>query len=181
MKLSHPQVILATAAMAAAGCARGGPGAAAKSAETPVSARRVLEAHLVYDPAAQPNAPGPLGDGDLVGSGGGEVTGALKGSMRWSLYERRDEGGPARAARCTMYFVGAVHTDDGATIPFEGRGYAVNRTATWSVAGAFAFQPPQAEKYAWLRGAALSWLGEFDPQAGGSRYAIYELAKSEGE
>jgi hypothetical protein len=139
MKLIHPRLLLTSAAMAAAGCVPSGPPDAKREAESAAGVRRVLEARLVYEPAATANPLGPLGDGELVGSGGGEVTGALKGSMRWSLYERRDVGDPTRAPRCAMYFVGTVRTDDGSSIPFEGRGYAVSRTATWSVAGAFAF------------------------------------------
>jgi hypothetical protein len=181
MKLIHPHLLLTSAAVAAAGCAHGGSADSKQEAESAVGVRRVLEALLVYDHEATPNPLGPLGDGELVGSGGGEVTGALKGSMRWSLYERRDVGDPSRAPRCAMYFVGTVRTDDGSTIPFEGRGYAVSRTETWSVAGAFAFQPPDSERYAWLRHTALSWLGEFDPQAGTSRYAIYKLSESPAE
>jgi hypothetical protein len=174
MEVTHPHLhlLVTGAAMAVAGCVHGGSADAKRETESAAGARRVLEAPLVYDHAATPTPLGPLGDGELVGSGGGEVTGAL--------YERRDGGDASRAPRCAMYFVGTVRTD-GSTIPFEGRGYAVSRTGTWSVAGAFAFQPPDSEKYAWLRHTALSWLGEFDPQAGTSRYSIYKLSESPAE
>lgn len=180
MKLIRPKLLLPAAALAAAGCVHSSADGR-EDARSSTGARRVLEARLVYDHSAPANPPGPMGDGELVGSGGGEVTGALRGSMLWSLYEKRDGGDAGRTPRCAMYFVGSVRTDDGATIPFEGRGYAVSRTGTWSVAGAFAFQPPDSEKYAWLRHTALSWLGEFDPQAAASRYAIYQLAQPSNE
>jgi hypothetical protein len=178
MKLSYPELLLTSAALAAAGCTHGGAAVSPGAADPAVGARRVLEGRLLYDGSAPANPPGPLADGELVGSGGGEVSGAMKGSLRWSLYERREAESVAQAARCTMYFVGAIRTDDGDTIPFEGRGFAVSQKATWSVGGAFAFQPPNSEKYAWLHRKALTWLGEFDPQAGSSHYAIYELSKT---
>jgi hypothetical protein len=177
MKPSCHQLLLTGAIVAATGCAHSNLAGQRKAAGAAAGAHRVIDARLFYDRAAPTNAPGPLADGELIGSGGGDVTGALRGSLRWSLYER-NSGNETGPARCTMYFVGTVQTDDGDTIPFEGRGYAVSRSDTWSVAGAFSFRPPDSQKYAWLREAALGWLGEFDPNASSHHYAIYELSKS---
>jgi hypothetical protein len=176
MKLSYPELLLTGAALAATGCTHGSAAGPPRAGDSAAGARRILEARLTYDGSAPQTSPGPLGDGELVGSGGGEVTGAMKGLLRWSLYERREAEGAAGPARCTMYFVGTVKTDDGDTIPFEGRGFAVSRKATWSVGGAFAFQAPESDKYAWLQRKALTWLGEFDPQASSTHYTIYELS-----
>ena len=59
-------------------------------------------------------------EGELIGSGDGAVSGpAVRGTIRWSNFETQGE------RVCGMHPAGLIETDDGATIRFDARGWAL--------------------------------------------------------
>ena len=128
----------------------------------------LFDAELEYRPGMAPLAED--GEGQLIGSGDGTVDGQrVRGALRWTLFE-----GPGELV-CTMNPTLAIHTDDGASIAIEGRGYAHRASRDsrlWRVAATLLFSAKQ-ERYAWLDGALGVWEGEFDAEQGTARYRAF--------
>jgi hypothetical protein len=122
-----------------------------------MSLEHLFDAHLQYQPAMAPIAAD--GEGQLVGSGDGEVQGErVRGALRWTLFE-----GPGELV-CAMNPELAIDTHDGASIVIAGRGYAHRASPNdqrWRVAATLLFTAKD-ERYAWLDGALGIWEGEFD-------------------
>jgi Alkylmercury lyase len=78
----------------------------------------LFDAELVYRSEIEPLT--EEGEGELVGSGDGTVTGpALAGGLAWTLFER-----PGRLV-CAMNPVAVIETSDGAQVRVEARGFAL--------------------------------------------------------
>jgi hypothetical protein len=74
--------------------------------------------------------------GNLVGSGTGHIEGParLRGTLRWSNYER------SQLDYCQLTLTGTIETEDGATIQFESRGFALRPEANkWKIVAAMHF------------------------------------------
>lgn len=125
----------------------------------------LFDAKLQYRPGMAPLT--DEGEGALVGSGNGTVTGrALTGALRWTLFEQ--PGALVCATSPTLQ----IDTTDGADIRAEGRGFAArDRTEAceWRVAATLRF-PTDDARYAWLDGALGLWEGEFDAEQHRARY-----------
>ena len=119
----------------------------------------LFDAELEYRAGMAPLA--EHGDGELIGSGDGSVHGQrVRGALRWTLFE---VGGDLV---CTMHPILTIHTEDGACIGIEGRGYAHRATRTdqlWRVAATLLFSASE-HSYSWLDGALGVWEGEFDAE-----------------
>jgi hypothetical protein len=129
----------------------------------------LFDAELEYRPGMAPLA--EHGDGELIGSGEGSVDGQrLRGALRWTLFE--GEGGDLV---CTMHPILTIHTEDGASIGIEGRGYAHRTTPSdqlWRVAATLLFSANE-DGYAWLDGALGVWEGEFDAERHIAHYRAF--------
>jgi hypothetical protein len=110
------------------------------------------------------------GDGELIGSGDGAVTGPrLSGALRWTLFEHPGE------LVCAMSPVALIATDDGAEVRIEARGYARRRSTderTWRVVATLRFESDD-ERYRWLCETLGVWEGEFDADAARATYRAY--------
>lgn len=130
--------------------------------------RHLFDAELKYRPGMAPVAEN--GDGRLIGSGDGWVEGpALKGTLRWTLFEHPGE------LACAMNPALVIETDDGARITVEGRGFARRESTSstvWDVAAALRFAIDD-ERYRWLGAGLAVWQGEFDAAAHRARYRAY--------
>lgn len=130
----------------------------------------LFDAELHHAGTVELSPDGPK-EGSLIGGGEGRALGPrIKGKLRWSLYENSTEHG------CTMQLPGEITTDDGATILFEGQGYAIipdrGSPSRWKVGGAFRFQTGDA-RYRWLNALLALWDGDFDMSTGRARYRLY--------
>jgi hypothetical protein len=130
----------------------------------------LFEAELVYQPGMDPVVPASDGEGQLVGSGEGTVTGSrLAGRLRWTLFEEPGE------LVCAMNPVAVIETADGAEIRFQARGYG-RRSSTddprWKVAATLLFESDD-DRYRWLGETLGFWEGEFDGDAGRASYRAY--------
>ena len=131
----------------------------------------LFDADLTYRAGMAPLA--DHGEGQLIGSGDGNVHGQrVRGALHWTLFE-----GPGELV-CTMNPTLTIHTEDGASIGIEGRGYAHRATRTsqlWRVAATLLFSANE-ESYAWLDGAVGVWEGEFDAGRHSARYRAFVQA-----
>lgn len=127
--------------------------------------------HLVDAPPLQTE-----GDGALIGSGKGVVTGpVVSGTLRWTLFEH-----PGTLV-CAMNPVLVLDTQDGASIRIDGRGYArrdSESSSVWRVAATLQFETDDGD-YAWLEGALGFWEGEFVAHEGRASYRAYTSAAPE--
>jgi hypothetical protein len=119
-------------------------------------------------------------DGRLVGGGDGTVEGAkVKGTLRWSNFERTHEDGV-----CTLQIPAVIETHDGAQIRFEARGHALQpdkaRPHRWSETAALRFHTEDS-RYQWLNTILAVWEGEFDMKAGRARARVYARANDFAE
>ncbi len=135
-----------------------------------MSLERLFEAQLVYRSGMDPLVPAADGEGQLVGSGEGTVTGSrLAGRLRWTLFEEPGE------LVCAMNPVAVIETEDGAQIRFQARGYGrrgSKEDPRWKVAATLRFESDD-ERYRWLGDALGFWEGEFDGNAGRASYRAY--------
>jgi hypothetical protein len=133
----------------------------------------LFDAELEYRPGMPPIVEN--GEGELVGSGDGNVHGArLRGRLRWTLFEQPGE------LICTMHPVAAIDADDGGRISIEGRGYAIRASRAdrrWRVAATLRFVAPEP-RYAWLDGALGVWEGEFDAARHRASYRAFVQTSS---
>lgn len=78
---------------------------------------------------------------------------------------------------CGMYPAGLIETDDGATIRFDARGWALRPVGeggwdTWDVAGGVRFETAD-RRYYWLTRSLAVWKGWFDAATGRATWRIY--------
>jgi hypothetical protein len=115
----------------------------------------------------------------LVGSGDGTVRGsALAGRILWSNFETQGE------RVCGMYPAGTIETDDGATVRFDARGWALRSDddaggSLWHVAGALRFET-QDPRYKWLTRLLAVWDGQFDAATGHAIWRVHGQARTNG-
>jgi len=128
----------------------------------------LFEAELVYRSDMEPIT--QHGEGELIGSGDGTVTGpAIAGELAWTLFER-----PGKLV-CAMNPVAVIRTGDGAHVRIEARGFARRSdeaSRTWTVAATLRFESGD-ERYRWLDNALGVWEGEFDAEAHRARYEAH--------
>lgn len=128
----------------------------------------LFDTELDYRPEMEPIADD--GDGVLVGSGDGLISGPrLNGKLEWTLFEE------PRETICRMTPIARITTDDGAEIGFEGRGFAIRShpgNPRWRVAATLRFTTDDA-RYAWLDSALGLWEGEFDSTTHHARYQAF--------
>ncbi len=135
-----------------------------------MSLQHLFDAELQHRPGMEPILAAAEGDGELIGSGDGTVTGPqLAGSLRWTLFEHPGE------LVCSMNPVAVVETEDGAQVRIRARGYAQRRRAdeqTWRVAATLRFESDD-DRYRWLGQTLGVWEGEFDADAARAWYRAY--------
>ena len=128
----------------------------------------LFDAELDYQPGMPPLTSD--GDGALIGSGDGAVHGPkLTGKLEWTLFEQ------AGSTVCRMTPVARITTADGASIRFEGRGYATRprqSDPTWRVAATL-YLTTDDSRYSWLDGALALWEGEFNEVTRHARYRAF--------
>ena len=134
-----------------------------------MSLRYLFDAELRHRPGMEPLSDGE-GDGDLIESGDGTVTGhQLSGTLRWTLFEHPGE------LVCAMNPVAVLNTEDGAEVRIRARGYAQRRSTddqTWRVAATLRFASDD-ERYRWLSETLGVWEGEFDADTARASYRAY--------
>lgn len=137
------------------------------------------ELELRYVPEAA-----PIGGADgawlpYLGSGEGSmVSGRLQGRVRFSTFEDDMSGRACLVSgvgACVLNVAAIIHTTDDAEVRLEALGYATRGSGTrWSTTlGVRATSDDP--RYAWLAGRSLTWLGEFDEDAGTARASLYGL------
>lgn len=125
----------------------------------PIRSENLLfEAELQARSGMPPVVPTQGRDGELVGSGDGTIHGPkIRGKLRWSNFEK------IGANLCSLSLTGVIETDDGASIDFDTRGYALlANPPRWSTAGAMRFETKD-KRYQWLTNVLATWQGQFDP------------------
>lgn len=118
--------------------------------------------------------------GAYLGSGDGTVTGALRGTMRWTFYAenclfpqiRRGEKVPDDLHLCTVNPGGFIETDDGARIAFHGRGYGLRSPQRYLVSMTLSFSTADA-RYSWLNKVLGLMDGSLDEKAGRAAWNVY--------
>jgi hypothetical protein len=136
---------------------------------------RLFDATLRFRAGMQPVVSSQEREGELVGSGDGTVHGpSIQGTMRWSNFEIVGE------RLCAMNPAGVITTDDGATITFGARGWALQTTARhlWSVAGSLHLHTDDRQ-YDQLNHALAIWEGQFDTSTGIASWHIYQPAQDQ--
>lgn len=135
-----------------------------------MSLEHVFDAELRYQAGMEPIVAAAEGDGELIGSGDGQISGPLvAGSLRWTLFEHPGE------LLCSMNPVAVIDTEDGARIRVQARGYARRRSADdrrWRVAATLRFDSDD-HAYRWLVESLGVWEGEFDADAHRAWYRAY--------
>jgi hypothetical protein len=95
--------------------------------------------------------------GRYLGSGGGEITGKVSGSVAWDLYEEQSDP----AVHVTQ-FVGRLTAPDHSKIDFETTGFFVPRQADkafWDLTSAIRFYGAEGQAYRDLAGKIGVWEG----------------------
>lgn len=153
----------------------------------------VFDADLAYregmDPVVSPDGR----EGSLLGSGEGTLRGPrLSGRVRFSFYEEGcplDPGFLATPTEATLaesdYLCktnpgGIIETDDGATIQFDAKGFALrleDHAPTWQVTSALRFATDD-ERYRWLNRVLAVYAGEFDEGTGRATWRVYAPAEA---
>jgi hypothetical protein len=135
-----------------------------------MSLQHLFDAELQHRSDMEPILAAAEGDGELIGSGDGTVTGPeLAGSLRWTLFEH-----PGKLV-CSMNPVAVIETEDGAQVRIRARGYAQRRSTderTWRVAATLRFESDD-ERYRWLGQTLGVWEGEFEADAARAWYRAY--------
>ncbi len=129
--------------------------------------KHLFDADVQYRPdmAAIVSADGR--DGELIGSGDGVVRGQVSGKFRFSNFENQ------HGDFCEMYPAALIETDDGTSIPFDAKGYALRvGDGKWKFGLALKFNPSD-ERYAWLGETPGFCQGEFSEETGQSTWRVY--------
>lgn len=133
---------------------------------------RLFDAELQFRPEMTPGVSPDGREGELVGSGDGTVRGTeLRGTIRWTNFETPGE------RLCGMFPAGVIETEDGATVRFDARGWALRSDAErsapiWRVAGGLCLETDDP-RYERLGQALAVWEGEFDPSTGRATWRVY--------
>ncbi len=159
---------------------------AAATASARPQLRRLFSAVMRFqsDESSEPLFPQEGRDGAYIGSGDGDLTGDLSGSMRWSLYSgkclypliRKGQKVTADLHLCTVNPGGTIETRDGALIRFEGRGYGLHNSERYLVSLNLTFGT-EDPRYAWLTRELGVVEGEIDEKAGVMTLAAYVPAR----
>lgn len=116
--------------------------------------------HLEYQEGQPRVAPGfKKNYGRYLGSGKGEITGAIKGSLVWDLYEEQSDPKLHRTQ-----FVGRLTSSDGSTASFETTGYFIPRPGGeyWDLTSAVYFSDAKGAAYKELAHRIGLWQGHVD-------------------
>jgi hypothetical protein len=95
--------------------------------------------------------------GKYLGSGSGEITGKVSGSVAWDLYEEQSD-----AAVHVTQFVGRITAPDQSKIDFQTMGFFVPRQADnafWDLTSAIRFYDAKGQTYRDLAGKIGVWEG----------------------
>jgi hypothetical protein len=95
--------------------------------------------------------------GEYLGSGTGEITGKVSGSVAWDLYEEQSD-----PAVHVAQFVGRITAPDHSKISFETTGFFVPRQADkafWDLTSSIRFYNAQGQAYRDLDGKIGVWEG----------------------
>jgi hypothetical protein len=139
----------------------------------------LFEVELQFRSDMDPVVPTKGREGELVGSGDGTVRGsALEGTIRWSNFETQGE------RLCGMYPAGLIETEDGATIRFDARGWALRSDgdgggSIWDVAGGLRFETEDS-RYEWLTRSLAVWEGRFDAATGHATWRVRGRPRTNG-
>jgi Protein of unknown function (DUF3237) len=155
--------------------------------EEPVSFQHLFDAELAYRTDTAPVVPPEGREGTLLGSGDGRAEGPrISGAVRFSFYEEGcplDPGfleAPADAKLadgdylCKTNPGGVIQTDDGATIQFDAKGFALRLEAQaprWKLASAIRFATDDPA-YRWLNDVLALYEGEFNERTGQGRWRV---------
>jgi len=143
--------------------------AGAMPSDGPRTPSPALVVELQYDPEMDPIIPAESGRGRLMGSGLGEVHGAVEGDVRWTLFEQQS------ATSCELQLVGVISTNGGDELRFEAIGYG-NRPRSssprWDMTASAAFTG-QAGNGSPLAGRVAAWVGFFDARTGRHEYQVH--------
>ncbi len=159
---------------------------AASTASARPQLRHLFSAVMRFqsDEQSQPVIPQEDREGAYIGSGDGDLTGDLSGSMRWSLYSgnclypsiRKGQKVTADLHLCTVNPGGFIETRDGALIRFEGRGYGLHSSERYLVTFNLTFGT-EHPRFAWLTRELGVVEGEIDEKAGVMTLAAYVPAR----
>lgn len=147
--------------------------------------RKLFDAELHYQDRMAPVVSADGREGELIGSGGGTVTGELRGTIQWSyfavdcaylLVRAGIEPGPGQYL-CKNNPGGIIRTQDGAEIRFDARGYGLRgadpmNPHKWRLTAALQFSAEDS-RYEWLNATLAVWEGEFDEKLGRAHYQAY--------
>ncbi len=161
-----------------------------------MSSEHLFDAELEYRTDMAPVVPAEGREGKLLGSGEGRAEGRIRGTVRFSFYEEGcpldpgflDAPADARLAEgdylCKTNPGGVIETDDGATIQFDAKGFALRLEAQapiWKVASAIRFATDHPA-YRWLNDLLSLYEGEFNERTGRGTWRVVsapvELAPS---
>ena len=95
--------------------------------------------------------------GEYLGSGTGEITGKVNGSVVWDLYEEQSDPKLHRTQ-----FVGRITSSDGSTLSFEATGYFIPRAGDehyWDLTSAIYFIDAKGVAYQELARRIGLWQG----------------------
>jgi hypothetical protein len=150
------------------------------------------DAHLAYQSDMKPVVDPDSVPGHLLGSGTGTIDGPhIRGTVRWSFFEEdcawnpgilntRGAGpqDPDRSA-CRTYPRGVIETEDGASLQFDGQGFALRRRGdpTWVVGSTVRFVTGAA-RYQWLTRALAAYHGIFNEDAGTATWSFHVPASA---
>lgn len=152
-----------------------------------MSLEHLFDAELGYRRDMPPVVPAEGREGKLLGSGEGRAEGSrIRGTVRFSFYEEGcplDPGfldAPTDATLAEGDYLcgtnpgGVIETDDGATIQFDAKGFALRLEAQgpmWKVASAIRFAT-DAPTYRWLNDILAVYEGEFDERTGRAAWRV---------
>jgi hypothetical protein len=95
--------------------------------------------------------------GKYLGSGAGEMTGKISGSVAWDLYEEQSDPAVHRTQ-----FVGRITAPDNSKIDFETTGFFIPRQADqsfWDLTSAIRLYDAKGQTYRDLAGKIGAWEG----------------------
>ena len=105
--------------------------------------------------------------------------------MRWSFFEEDcawnpgiidapAPAGDAGRSACRTFPRGVIETEDGASIQFEGQGFAIRRenNPIWDVGSTVRFVT-DADQYQWLTEMLVAYHGTFNEQTGTATWSFH--------
>lgn len=147
----------------------------------------IFDAEIRYRSDMDPVIPAEGRDGQLIGSGDGELTGKIRGTMRWSFFAadcayllvQAGIEPPPGQHLCKTNPGGVIETEDGARIRFDAKGYGLRgydqaHPHKWRLTMALQFSTDD-ERYGWLNSTLGLWAGEFNEHTRSARYHAYAV------